>query len=33
MKTYTFKHPVTRELVNIVADSLHKALSQLRSLA
>jgi len=32
MKTYTFKHPVTREWVNIVADSLHKALSQLRRL-
>ena len=30
MKTYTFKHPVTREWVNIVAESLHRALNQLR---
>ncbi len=30
MKTYTFKHPVTREWVNIVAESFRAALNKLR---
>jgi hypothetical protein len=30
MKTYTFKHPVTKAWVQIVAESFHEALKKLR---
>jgi hypothetical protein len=30
MKTYTFKHPITKQWVEIIADSFAKALQKLR---
>jgi hypothetical protein len=30
MKTYTFKHPVTRNWIEIVANSFHEALQKLK---
>jgi len=30
MKTYTFKHPITKSLVEIIASSFHEALQKLK---
>jgi hypothetical protein len=30
MKTYTFKHPVTKQWLEIIAESFHEALKKLK---